>query len=295
MMNSENAMITIDSSTVLRDRIKLWKQEGYRIAFVPTMGNLHAGHLSLLERCRQHDNTGKLKLVVSIFVNPMQFGENEDFDSYPRTIDADTRVLAENNVDLLFVPQATEIYPDGLQAATRVMPAPLIGDILEGEHRPGFFTGVATVVAILFNIVQPDVACFGEKDYQQLLVIRHLVADLALPVEIISVPIVREADGLAMSSRNQYLSEAERAQAGKLNVCLQHLIEDVMQGTETNFAVIHTTQELEANDFTVDYVVIRRQSDLGVPEPGDNQLVALVAAWLDGTRLIDNMCFEINA
>ncbi len=278
----------------LREQVAEWRAQGERIAFVPTMGNLHQGHLSLVETARQQQTGANVRTIVSIFVNPMQFGENEDFDTYPRTLEDDTGKLEQLGVDMLYIPNSSDIYPDGVDAATRVVPPAALGDILEGKSRPGFFTGVATVVNKLFNIVRPDIACFGEKDFQQLLVIRRMVADLAMPVDIISAPIAREADGLAMSSRNRYLSEAERVDAGKFNVCLQHLVSEVQQGADSQYAVMHASQELENHGFVVDYVVIRRQQDLTVPEPGDTQLVALAAVWLGKTRLIDNMCFEIN-
>ncbi len=282
-------MLTFNTIQQVRQQVADWKQQGRRIAFVPTMGNLHAGHLSLMEQLKGDE----VCLIVSIYVNPLQFGKNEDFGTYPRTLDEDSQKLEQLGVDLLYLPESTEIYPDGPEAATRVI-VPGLADILEGESRPGFFTGVATVVNKLFNIVQPDVACFGAKDYQQLQIIRRMVADLAMPVEIVSAPTIREPDGLAMSSRNQYLTAEERIHAAKLNVCLQHLVKDASQGTDSNYAVIHATQELEANAFNVDYIVVRRQQDLGVPEPGDTQLVALAAVKLGKTRLIDNICFEIN-
>ena len=277
----------------LREQIASWRAQGECIAFVPTMGNLHQGHLSLVETARQQANA-RLRTVVSIFVNPMQFGENEDFDTYPRTLEDDISKLQQAGVDMLYVPAVSEIYPGGVGAATRVLPPAELTELLEGESRPGFFTGVATVVNTLFNIVRPDIACFGEKDFQQLLVIRRMVTDLAMPIRVLSAPIVREPDGLAMSSRNRYLDAAERATAGKLYVCLQHLVSEVQSGADSHYAVMHASQELENHGFVVDYVVIRRQQDLAVPGAGDTRLVALAAAWLGKTRLIDNMCFEIN-
>jgi len=196
-------------------------------------------------------------------------------------------------VDLLFTPSEAEMYPNGQQHETSVIPTE-IGDILEGEHRPGFFTGVATVVNKLFNMVQPDVAVFGQKDYQQLLVIRKMVQDFAMPVDIVVAPTVREDDGLAMSSRNQYLDEAERVIAAKLNICLGHLANEVQKGSDCQYAVMHATQELEQQGFVVDYVVVRRRSDLGVPIPADGQLIALAAAKVGNTRLIDNISFDLS-
>ncbi len=276
----------------LRQQLAEWKQQGDTIAFVPTMGNLHAGHLSLVELARSQAKV--MRVVVSIFVNPLQFGENEDFDTYPRTLDADAEKLQQLGVDMLYIPNTGDLYPDGPDNTTRVLPPPALANILEGESRPGFFTGVATVVAKLFSIVQPDVTCFGAKDYQQLLVVRRMVADLAMPIDIISAPIVREADGLAMSSRNRYLDAAQRSKAALLSQRLQHLVAEVRQGGDHQYAVMHASQQLEDDGFIVDYVVIRCQDDLAVPEGDDTRLVALAAAWLGKTRLIDNIIFEID-
>ncbi len=290
--STESHMQSHQHSQPLRRQIAEWKQQGDVIAFVPTMGNLHAGHLSLVELAqRQADN---VRVVVSIFVNPMQFGENEDFDTYPRTLEEDVDKLEQMNVDMLYIPDTGEIYPEGLDAATRVQPPPVLADVLEGEFRPGFFTGVATVVARLFNTVQPDIACFGEKDYQQLLVIRRMAADLAMPVRILCAPITREADGLAMSSRNRYLDTAQRRQAARLSHCLQQLVAAIRQGAGRERALENAIKSLEKDGFSVDYVVIRRQSDLREPQAGDLRLVALAAVWLGKTRLIDNIVFEIN-
>ncbi len=279
----------------VRDCIHAWRSEGDVIAFVPTMGNLHPGHLALIDRAHMtHAAAGKLRLVVSIFVNPMQFGKNEDLSTYPRTFEEDKAHLEHKQVDLLFAPTPDVIYPRGMQKETRVVP-PVLADILEGESRPGFFTGVATVVNKLFNIVQPDIAVFGEKDYQQLLVIRQMVKDFALPVKIVSAPIVREDDGLAMSSRNNYLDADQRVTAAKMHVCLTHLVEEVSRGGDCQYAVMHVMQELEKQGFIVDYVVVRRRTDLAVPRAEDSELIALVAARVGSTRLIDNILFERTA
>lgn len=287
-------MITLDNIAALRVQVNIWKAEGHHVAFVPTMGNLHAGHLSLFETAKHSAADADVKLVASVFVNPLQFGPDEDYDTYPRSLERDSAELERLGVDLLFAPDVDEIYPDGQHQQTRVVP-PAIGDILEGDHRPGFFTGVATVVNKLFNMVQPDIAVFGQKDYQQLLVIRHMVKDMAIPVRIVSAPTVREADGLAMSSRNQYLDAEERETAAKLNTCLDHLVTEVEKGTDFQYAVMHATREMEELGFLVDYVVVRRQSDLQVPVAGDSELIVLVAARLGSTRLIDNKCFSISA
>lgn len=284
-------MRTVNTIAELREQVTGWKHAGYTIAFVPTMGNLHAGHLSLFDAAKQAAGNEQLKLVASVFVNPLQFGPGEDFDTYPRTLEQDSEQLEQLGVDLLFAPGVEEMYPNGRAQQTRVVPSEL-GDMLEGEHRPGFFTGVATVVCKLFNMVQPDIAAFGEKDFQQLLVIRRMVEDLAMPVRVVAAATVREDDGLAMSSRNQYLDEQERVTAAKLNICLDHLVEEVKTATDCQYAVMHAMQELEQQGFLVDYVVVRRQSDLGVPEASDTELVALVAAKLGSTRLIDNKTFS---
>ena len=277
----------------VRELIAAWKHAGETIAFVPTMGNLHDGHLSLFEAARATCPGKDIKLVASVFVNPLQFGKGEDFDTYPRTLEQDSEQLEQLGVDLLFAPSVNEMYPNGQALQTRVIP-PDIGEILEGECRPGFFTGVATVVNKLFNMVLPDVAVFGEKDFQQLMVIRRMVADLGMPVRIVSASTVREADGLAMSSRNAYLSADQRPIAAKLNLCLDHLISELKQGTDCQYAVMHAMREIENMGFMVDYVVIRRRQDLGVPVKGDRELVALVAAKLGTTRLIDNKSFDLS-
>src|SRR5579862_9944908 len=202
-------METVTTIAAVRERVRGWRGQGRRVVFVPTMGNLHAGHVSLIEAARRHGE----RFVASIFVNPMQFGPNEDFAHYPRTPHEDERMLAAAGCSLMFMPDVAEIYPNGSERATRVE-VPGLSRILEGEFRPGHFEGVSTVVAKLFHIVEPQVAVFGEKDFQQLAVIRRMVAELCLPVEIVAAPTVRHPDGLAMSSRNQYLTPAERTQIG---------------------------------------------------------------------------------
>ncbi len=211
--------MTVTTIAAVREQVSRWHAAGERVVFVPTMGNLHAGHVSLIEAARKH---GK-RFVASIFVNPMQFGPNEDFAHYPRTPTLDAKMLGDAGCDLMFMPEVGEIYPNGADQATRVE-VPGISNILCGEFRPGHFEGVATIVAKLFHIVDPDVAIFGEKDFQQLTVIRRMVADLCLRVEIVGAPTVREADGLAMSSRNQYLDEAQRKLAPAIYRQLQQAV-----------------------------------------------------------------------
>ena len=271
-----------------RATIHQWKMAGESIAFVPTMGNLHQGHLALVRAA----NASGMRTVVSIFVNPLQFGKNEDLATYPRSFDDDIASLSDCRVDMVFAPAVSEIYPQGADSASAVHVRGL-SDILEGESRPGFFIGVATVVNILFNIIQPDAAWFGEKDYQQLLVIRKMVRDLALPIEIHSVATVREGDGLAMSSRNSYLDPDQRELAVSLYRCLQHVVDAADDGMDYHYAVVHASQELTEAGFFTDYVVVRRQKDLEVPKKGDKSLIVLAAARLDNIRLIDNIPFEL--
>ena len=257
-----------------------------RIVFVPTMGNLHAGHISLMQQARAFGDT----VVASIFVNRLQFGPSEDFDKYPRTFEADCAKLREAGVDVLFAPTETDLYPEPQQY--QVDP-PEIQNQLEGEFRPGHFRGVATVVLKLFNIVQPQVAVFGKKDYQQLMVLRNMTRQLALPIEIIGGETVRADDGLALSSRNGYLTPAERAEAPRLSRTLNEIRLAVLAG-ERDFAKLEqkAATQLDAHGWQTDYVALRRQSDLQSPQPGDRQLVVLAASRLGTPRLIDN--FEIS-
>ncbi len=278
-------MDTVTTIAAVRERVRRWHREGQRVAFVPTMGNLHAGHVSLIEAARRHGD----QFVASIFVNPMQFGPNEDFAHYPRTPQQDERMLAEAGCDLMFMPDVAEIYPNGSGTATRVE-VPELSKILCGEFRPGHFEGVATVVAKLFNIVTPDIAVFGEKDFQQLTVIRRLVADLCMPVEIVAAPTVREADGLAMSSRNQYLTAQERKTAPAIYQTLQSAVSRLRAG-DTDFAGIERagSQALETAGLRPDYFAVREICDLGPPRPQSRDLVVLTAARLGKARLIDNL------
>jgi pantoate--beta-alanine ligase len=277
-------MQILHTLTELRAQVRAWRQAGARVALVPTMGNLHAGHIDLVARARQHAE----RVVVSVFVNPLQFGKNEDFGRYPRTPDADAAGLRKAGTDVLFAPAVAEVYPQGIEAQTRIE-VPGVSDILCGAYRPGHFSGVATVVNMLFNMAQPDVALFGEKDYQQLFIIRRMARDLHLPVEIVGVPTVRDADGLALSSRNQYLSEAERRLAPTIYRALQTTAEQLRAGSQ-DFCGLQGrgARTLQEAGFRPDYYEILRP-DLTAPQPGDHALVILVAAWLGKARLLDNL------
>lgn len=280
-------MQTLDTVAALRGVVRGWRAAGETIAFVPTMGNLHAGHLSLIAAARRRAQ----RVVSSVFVNPTQFGPHEDFSRYPRTPERDGALLAEAGCDLLFLPSVDEVYPLGPAAAIG-MSVPVLADVLCGAHRPGHFSGVATVVARLFNMVQPDIAVFGRKDLQQLQVIRHLVADLAFPIEVVGVSTARETDGLALSSRNQYLAPEERAKAPTLHAALRRLLTDALSGRPPAEAEAAGRADLEQAGFVVDYLVLRRESQLAgvvVAPPQHADLVALGAARLGRTRLIDNL------
>lgn len=269
----------------MHGEVRAWRRHAERIGFVPTMGNLHAGHLRLVDVARQHCD----KVVVSIFVNPMQFGAGEDYARYPRTLEADQAQLEERNVDVLFLPEVDSMYPHGYQQTTFVE-VPGLSSGLEGSQRPGHFRGVATIVNKLFNIVQPDVAVFGEKDFQQLLVIRRMVHDLDMPIEILGETTVREADGLAMSSRNQYLSAQERQQAACLYETLQYVRERLLaNGVDPTDLEQDAIMRLEKQGFSPDYVAIRHSETLQEPKSPSDTLVILAAARLGATRLIDNL------
>lgn len=271
----------------LRDRMRRWRMAGERIGFVPTMGNLHDGHISLLDVARRHAD----RVVVSVFVNPLQFGPKEDFEAYPRTEEADRDMLVEAGGDALFLPTTEEMYPDGLDSITYVE-VPDLSDILCGAVRPGHFRGVTTVVSKLFNLVQPDAAVFGEKDWQQFVILSGMARDLCFPIEIHGAPTMREADGLAMSSRNRYLGPTERAVAPALYQSLRQSAEGLQAGC-TDFDALTSAGRaaLEAAGFRPDYFEIREAHRLGAPQP-DGSWVVLVAAWLGKARLIDNMRVE---
>ncbi len=278
-------MKIVNTVSDLRRQLTQWRRAGQRIVFVPTMGNLHEGHFALIDLARRHGD----RVVSSIFVNPKQFGPNEDYLSYPRTPASDEAGLASRGCDLLFSPPVEEMYPAGglAQVEVRVL---ALADILCGAFRPGHFTGVATVVAKLFHLVAPDVAVFGEKDYQQLMVIRHLVRDLSYGIEIVPGPTVREANGLAMSSRNQYLSPAEREQAAEIYRTLQAMRAASAAGQDPAAIEAAAVQRLSDAGFRVDYAALRCADSLA--PAADHPLeprVALIAARLGKARLIDNL------
>lgn len=272
--------------------LRAWRaQQTGRIALVPTMGNLHEGHLKLVDLAKQHADV----VIVSIFVNPMQFGANEDLDNYPRTLDADCQALAERGAHGVFAPQVSDVYPRGLAVQTYIE-VPQISEILCGASRPGHFRGVATIVAKLFNMVQPHTAVFGEKDFQQLQVIRLMTQDLSLPVEVIGMPTERAEDGLALSSRNGYLSPSERQLAPVIYKTLTALADAIhQQGIDDEIALANARHELEEHGFRIDYLELRRRSDLQPARADDHELVVLVAAFLGRTRLIDNLQFTRHA
>ncbi|MDN3523916.1 pantoate--beta-alanine ligase [Halomonas sabkhae] len=271
----------------LRDTLDAHRRAGRSIGLVPTMGNLHDGHLALVAEARRRADI----VVASIFVNPTQFGPGEDLDAYPRTFEADRRQLAEAGCDLVFAPDEATLYPRGGAAQTRVS-VPDVSQGLCGGSRPGHFDGVATVVTMLFHLVQPDLACFGEKDYQQLAVIRRLVDDLHLPIEIIGVPIVRDADGLALSSRNGYLNADQRRTAARLQQTLGELREALENGAAIAPTLDQGRQRLRAAGFEPDYLELRA-ADLGEPDASTGDAVLLAAAWLGSTRLIDNLTLRL--
>jgi pantoate--beta-alanine ligase len=277
-------MDTVVGVDDLRARIGAWRRAGERIGFVPTLGNLHNGHFSLCEIARVQAD----RVVASVFVNPTQFGPREDFASYPRTLEQDQAGLAAGGCDLLFAPQVEAIYPFGAQQSVQVE-VPGISDVLEGALRPGHFAGVATVVTKLFNLVQPDVAVFGQKDYQQLLLIQRLTQDLRLPIEIVPAPTLREANGLAMSSRNQYLTPDERERAGVIYRSLCSMRDALRAGHAHAVIEADARKALEQAGLLPDYAVLRRAADL--TEAGNERtgLVALIAAKLGRARLIDNL------
>lgn len=278
-------MDTVTTIAAVREQVRRWRSEGRRVAFVPTMGNLHAGHMSLIEAARSHGE----RFIASIFVNPMQFGPNEDYAHYPRTPTQDEGMLAAAGCNLMFMPDVTQIYPNGSERATRV-DVPNLSRVLDGEFRPGHFEGVSTIVAALFHIVEPDVAVFGEKDFQQLTIIRRMVADLCMPVQIVGAPTVRDADGLAKSSRNQYLTQAEREVAPRIYQTLTAAAKRLQTG-DCEFASIERfgVASLEAAGMKPDYFSIRRAQDLGTATPDIKHLVVLTAARLGKARLIDNI------
>jgi pantoate--beta-alanine ligase len=265
--------------------VRNWRRAGQRIALVPTMGNLHDGHLALVEAARGQAD----RVITSIFVNPTQFGEGEDFDRYPRTLEHDQRLLEAAQCDLVFTPSQQTVYPSGLEDTTRIRATPSLANMLEGATRPGHFDGVVTVVARLFNLVGPDLAVFGEKDYQQLLVIRRMVEDLGYPLQIASVATVRGPRGLALSSRNRYLDEVQRTAAEQLNKVLSAAVERMLAAPADRVVLEQEAGErLEQEGLRVDYFTVRRAQDLAEPGEDDRDLRILAAVWCGRTRLIDN-------
>jgi pantoate--beta-alanine ligase len=272
-------MHIVHSISALRELLAPHRQP----ALVATMGNLHEGHMALVEKARPLGDV----TVASIFVNRLQFLPHEDFDSYPRTLEADAARLAESGCDILFAPSERELYP--APQTFKVVPDPALADLLEGQFRPGFFTGVSTVVMKLFQCVQPRVTLFGKKDYQQLMVIRAMVQQFAMPIEIVAAETERAEDGLALSSRNGYLSPAQRQEAVQLSLALKRMAAQVRAGVAVAAIESEAMQALGQRGWQPDYMTVRRRADLQAPGPGDDQLVALGAARLGATRLIDNL------
>ncbi|WP_286234519.1 pantoate--beta-alanine ligase [Thalassotalea sediminis] len=277
-------MIVVNDIATLRKEVNQWRLQGLKVAFVPTMGNLHAGHISLITEAHKHAD----KVVASIFVNPMQFGQNEDIENYPRTLAADQKKLADADTDLLFTPTPAVIYPKGLDKQSFVE-VPQVSEGYCGESRPGHFRGVATVVCKLFNIVQPDVACFGLKDFQQVQVIQTMVDDLSMPIDIIPVPTVREPSGLALSSRNNYLTEEELKIAPALSQNIQWLAEQIKQDNDFIGLAKQAANFINNAGLKTDYIHICHAKTLQPASEDDKELVILAAAHCGKARLIDNL------
>ncbi|MTC28416.1 pantoate--beta-alanine ligase [Providencia alcalifaciens] len=282
-------MRIIETSLILCREIRRWKQEGKRIAFVPTMGNLHDGHLTLIDQAKQQADI----VIASIFVNPMQFDRQSDLANYPRTLQEDCEKLKRKNIDLVFAPSATEFYPEGMDNQTYVE-VPEISTMLEGASRPGHFRGVATVLTKLFNLVQPDIALFGEKDFQQLQLVRKLVTDLSFDIQVVGVPIVRAKNGLALSSRNNNLSADELKIAPQLFTIMQKAGEKLADSPAAATRLIGEMEEsLRQAGFTPDELFIRDADNLGELTVSSRRAVILMAAWLGKTRLIDNLQVDL--
>jgi pantoate--beta-alanine ligase len=282
-------MITCTDIAAVREQIQLWRREQRSIAFVPTMGNLHEGHLTLIRKAHEHADV----VVASIFVNPMQFDKADDLANYPRTLEQDLAKLEKEHVDLVFTPTAEMMYPEGLDNHTQV-DVPVLSQILEGALRPGHFRGVTTVVNKLFNIVQPDVACFGKKDYQQLALIRQMVIDMALPINIIGVNTVRELDGLAMSSRNSRLMVDERQRAPVLARTMRWVSSQIRGGRrDFDELVIDANDQLRAGGLHPDHIYIRDSITLQDATDNTVKVVILSSALLGQVRLIDNLVVEL--
>ncbi|APS33448.1 MULTISPECIES: pantoate--beta-alanine ligase [Serratia] len=283
-------MIIIETLPMLRQQIRRWRQEGKRIALVPTMGNLHDGHMTLVDEARARADV----VVVSIFVNPMQFDRPDDLARYPRTLQEDSEKLTRRGVDLVFAPAPAAVYPQGLELQTYV-DVPGISSILEGASRPGHFRGVSTIVSKLFNLVQPDLACFGEKDYQQLALIRKMVADMGYDIDIVGVPTVRAKDGLALSSRNGYLTAEERKIAPQLSKIMNALAQQLANGERHVEELLEqTAEQLRTAGFTPDELFIRDADSLQPLTVDSQRAVVLMAAWLGKARLIDNQQVDLT-
>ena len=280
-------MKTVNTVRELRAAVAEARAAGKRIALVPTMGNLHNGHISLIRRAKILGDF----VIASIFVNPLQFGKGEDLDNYPRTLNADQDKLVEADCDVLFAPSVDEMYPLGMENQTIVRVSG-VSEGLCGASRPGHFDGVSTVVSKLFNMAQPDLAVFGQKDYQQLAVIRHMVRDLNMPIEIFGEPTVRAEDGLALSSRNGYLTEQERSQAPKLYATLQTIAQKLQTSSDFDVIISAAKDELTQAGFTPDYLEIREAYSLAPATSAAKEVVILAAAYLGKTRLIDNLVVE---
>lgn len=281
-------MITTQSISDIRKQVTAWRLKGETVAFVPTMGNLHLGHITLVKEAKTRAD----HVVASIFVNPMQFGQNEDLDAYPRTLADDQAALIEAGAELLFTPTPDIIYPKGMDAQTFVE-VPSISDELCGASRPGHFRGVATIVCKLFNIVQPDIAVFGQKDFQQLLVIRTMVEDLSMPIEIVGIETIRESSGLAMSSRNGYLTTEQKDQASQIKRTLNNMALSLKAGLLIKDVVAKAQAELVHVGFRNDYLDVRNANTFAIATAADKDLVILVAAYMGSTRLIDNLVVKL--
>ena len=282
-------MITVHTVAELRQHVRAARQAGKRVGFVPTMGNLHDGHISLIDRARSDSDF----VVSSIFVNPLQFNDASDLDRYPRTLPQDQERLTAAQCDLLFAPNVNEMYPKG-QDAQSIVHVPVVSEGLCGGSRPGHFDGVSTVVTKLFNQVLPDVAFFGEKDFQQVAVIRKMVDDLCMPIEIVTVPTARAEDGLALSSRNGYLSDQERQLATGLYQTLNEIADALNAGDAPKAAIAAATERLNSRGFQTDYLDIRSATDLSEQISGLSEVVILGAAFLGKARLIDNLVVTLN-
>lgn len=283
-------MKTIRDIKTLREALQGFRQDGETVALVPTMGNLHPGHMGLVRLAGEYAE----RIVTSVFVNPTQFGPREDFENYPRTFDTDRRRLSRSGVDIMFAPTREEVYPFGVENITAVS-VPTLPTILCGEQRPGHFDGVTSVVNRLFNTVAPDVAVFGQKDYQQLVIIRRMVADLHMPIKILAGPTHRDKTGLALSSRNRYLSDADRTRAGELYATICDCRDQYLAGARDLDALAKGGMErLAGAGFDPEYVTVRKSRDLSQPDKDSRFLVVLTAARLGDTRLIDNVLFETD-